>query len=58
VAGVELLSADVAIVGCGPVGALLEGDWAALRDRWEWSHVARAVFEMLSLAALVIAVIL
>jgi hypothetical protein len=33
----------VAIVGCGPVGALLEGDW---------------VLEMLSLAALVIAVIL
>ncbi len=35
-----------------------EGDWAALRDRWEWSHVARAVLEMLSLAALVIAIIL
>jgi hypothetical protein len=29
----------------------------ALRDRWEWSHVVRAVLEMLSLAALVIAVI-
>jgi hypothetical protein len=35
-----------------------KGDWTALRDRWEWSHVARAVLEMLSLAALVVAVIL
>jgi hypothetical protein len=35
-----------------------EGDWTALRDRWEWSHVARAVLEMLSLAALVIAAVL
>jgi hypothetical protein len=35
-----------------------EGDWTALRDRWEWSHVVRAMLEMLSLAALVIAVIL
>jgi hypothetical protein len=58
VGGTELLSADVAIVGCGPVGVLLEGDWAALCDRWEWSHVVRAVLEMPSLAVLVIAVIL
>src|SRR5262249_15830137 len=36
----------------------VEGDWMALRERWEWSHVARAVLAMLSLAALVIAVIL
>ncbi len=35
-----------------------EGDWTALRDRWEWSHVARAVLEMLSLAALVVAAVL
>ncbi len=35
-----------------------EGDWTVLRDRWEWSHVARAVLAMLSLAALVVAVIL
>lgn len=34
-----------------------EGEWTALRDRWEWSHVARAVLALLSLAALVIAVI-
>ena len=30
-------------------------DWTALRDRWEYSHVARAVFAMLSLIALAIA---
>ena len=35
-----------------------QGDWTALRDRWEWSHVARAAIEMLSLAALVVAIIL
>jgi hypothetical protein len=35
-----------------------EGDWTALRDRWEWSHVARAALAMLSLAALVVAIIL
>jgi hypothetical protein len=29
-----------------------------LRDRWEWSHVVRAVLDMPSLAVLVIAVIL
>jgi len=33
------------------------GDWTALRDRWEWSHVVRAVLAVLSLTALVIAVI-
>jgi hypothetical protein len=58
VGGAALLSTDVAIVDCGPAGALPEGDWAALCDRWEWSHVVRAVLEMLSLAVLVIAVIL
>ena len=35
-----------------------EGDWAALRDRWEWSHVARALLELSSLIALVIAAVL
>lgn len=34
------------------------GDWMALRDRWEWSHVARAVLAVASLIALVIAVVL
>jgi hypothetical protein len=31
-------------------------NWAALRDRWEYSHVARAVLSVLALALLVIAV--
>ena len=31
-------------------------NWAELRDRWEYSHVARAGFAFLSLIALVIAV--
>lgn len=31
-------------------------DWTDLRDRWEYSHVARAVFALVSLVALVIAV--
>lgn len=39
-------------------GRTAEGDWTALRDRWEWSHVARAVLEMVGLAALVAAAVL
>lgn len=39
-------------------GVAAEGDWTELRDRWEWSHVARAVLEMLGLTALVIAAVL
>ena len=31
-------------------------DWTELRDRWEYSHVARAGFAFLSLIALVIAI--
>lgn len=31
------------------------GDWTALRDVWEYSHVARAALFMLSLAAVAIA---
>ncbi|HEV7546576.1 MAG TPA: DUF1772 domain-containing protein [Reyranella sp.] len=38
-------------------GGVKEGDWAALRDRWEYSHVARAVLAMLSLIALVVAAV-
>ena len=30
----------------------LERDWTTLRDRWEWSHVARAVFALASLISL------
>ena len=35
-----------------------EGKWTELRDRWEWSHVARAVLALLSLVALVIGAVL
>jgi len=30
-------------------------DWTQLRDRWEYSHVARAAFAMVALIALVVA---
>jgi hypothetical protein len=35
-----------------------EGDWTELRDRWEWSHVVRAVLEMVGLVALVVAAVI
>ena len=35
-----------------------EGDWTELRDRWEWSHVAPAVLELVGLAALVTAAVI
>jgi len=38
--------------------ATVEGDWTALRDRWEWSHIARAGLEMLGLVTLVVAAVL
>jgi hypothetical protein len=31
-------------------------DWTVLRDRWELSHVARAILGLLSLALLAVAV--
>jgi Domain of unknown function (DUF1772) len=34
------------------------GDWTELRDRWEWSHVARAALAVASLIALVVAAVL
>jgi hypothetical protein len=34
------------------------GDWTALRDRWEWSHVARAALAVASLVALVVATVI
>jgi hypothetical protein len=33
-----------------------DGDWTALRDRWEWSHVLRAGLSAIALALLVAAV--
>lgn len=32
-------------------------DWTALRDRWEWSHVARAILMTVALSALVVAAV-
>lgn len=32
-------------------------DWTGLRDRWEWSHVARAALMAVALSALVIAAV-
>jgi hypothetical protein len=37
-------------------GRTRPADWTELRDRWEYSHVARAGFAFLSLLALVIAI--
>jgi hypothetical protein len=34
------------------------GDWTELRDRWEWSHAARAALAVASLVALVVAAVL
>ncbi len=33
-------------------GEEIAGDWTVLRDRWEWSHVARAFFATLSFLCL------
>ena len=43
-----------------PLGRLAESnpmDWKALRDRWEFSHVVRAVFGVASLIFLVTAIV-
>ena len=54
----ELGSAGATFFGVGrgeDRGQARTQDWTVLRDRWEDSHVARAVFAMLSLTALVTA---
>jgi energy-converting hydrogenase Eha subunit A len=38
-----------------PQSAAVPTDWAALRDRWEYSHVVRAALGLVSLIALLIA---
>lgn len=35
-----------------------EADWTALRDRWEWSHLARAIVAAVAFVLLVIAIAL
>jgi hypothetical protein len=52
----RLGSAGVAFFATG--GAMPRHEWTVLRDRWEYSHVARAVLTLLSLIALVTAVVL
>lgn len=49
-------AAFFAVGGDGEAGRSADQDWTALRDRWEYSHVARAVFAMSSLIALVTSV--
>jgi hypothetical protein len=51
----QLQGAGAAFFGVGgkdAAGHVEDQDWTALRDRWEYSHVARAVFAMLALMAL------
>jgi hypothetical protein len=55
---------DIELTGLGatffsilaPSPAEAGTDWSKLRDIWEYSHVARAVFAMLSLISLIIAI--
>jgi hypothetical protein len=49
-------SAGTAFFATG--GATPRDEWTVLRDRWEYSHVARAVLTLLSLIALVAAVVI
>jgi hypothetical protein len=51
----RLGSAGAAFFAAG--GATPQTEWTALRDRWEYSHVARATLAMASLIALVTAVV-
>jgi hypothetical protein len=51
----KLKGAGKAFFGVGRA-ADAAGDWAALRDRWEYSHVSRAVCAVLGLVALLAAI--
>ncbi|MGH6928909.1 MAG: anthrone oxygenase family protein [Dongiaceae bacterium] len=51
----QLQGAGAAFFGIGgrdAPGGPADQDWTALRDRWEYAHVARAVFAILSLVLL------
>jgi hypothetical protein len=50
--GQSVGTAGAAFFGAGPSGAAPK--WTALRDRWEYAHVARAILASVSLLALVI----
>jgi hypothetical protein len=49
----KLGRAGSAFFGTG--GATRQGDWTASRDRWEFSHIARAICATVSLIALAVA---
>jgi hypothetical protein len=50
-AGFALKGASKGFFAFGAAGSRAD-DWTVLRDRWEYSHVARALFAFLSLALL------
>jgi hypothetical protein len=39
----------------GPSTTWTDGDWRRLRDRWEYSHIARAAFAFVAFFSLVVA---
>jgi Domain of unknown function (DUF1772) len=61
VEGVELKGAGRGFFAFDPLGRAHDGaapEWTALRDRWEVSHIIRAVLSVLALALLAIAVVI
>jgi hypothetical protein len=54
--GLKMGAAGTGFFGTG--GNETTGDWTALRDRWEWSHVTRAFFATLSFLCLLGALVL
>ena len=52
----QLGGAGKALFGTA-AGDVRKDDWQALRDRWEWSHIVRAVLSMLSFILLLAATI-
>ncbi|WP_439687802.1 DUF1772 domain-containing protein [Cupriavidus oxalaticus] len=55
--GQKLHGAGAAFFGSTDAGQTsIDRDWTSLRDRWEYSHVARAVLAMLGLVLLATAV--
>lgn len=51
----KLGAAGAAFFGIGKASSV--GDWTTLRDRWEWSHVARATLMTFALVARVVAAV-
>ena len=54
-----LLALAPALCIAAPASVYIEDlTWTELRDRWEWSHVARAALAVASLVALVVATVI